>query len=311
MTEPLDTLVLGAGLTGCVIARGLADAGRSVRVLEKSRGLGGRLATRRAGDWRFDHGAQYLKGEGPAATLWPQLEVAGAAALWHVPGRGPRHVGLPGMSGLVAPLAQGLDIRREAEVARVSREGGRWRAEDASGALLGEAVRLVSAIPAPQAQQLFAVEALAAPLAGVAMAPCWTLMAAFAGRPDLPEAAGAPDAPLAWIARDGSKPGRGDAESWVIQASPAWSTAELEQTREEAAVALLALLAERAGGRLPQVLYASAHRWRYAQAATPLGAPCLADADRGLVISGDWCLGARAGDAVASARAALTALGVP
>ena len=53
--------VIGAGISGLILARTLADAGVAVTVFEKSRGVGGRMATRRTQDGlRFDHGAQYF-----------------------------------------------------------------------------------------------------------------------------------------------------------------------------------------------------------------------------------------------------------
>ena len=42
-----DIAVIGAGIAGLVCAQQLSQAGYSVVVVEKSRGLGGRLATRR------------------------------------------------------------------------------------------------------------------------------------------------------------------------------------------------------------------------------------------------------------------------
>lgn len=59
-----DIAVIGAGIAGLVCAQQLSQAGYSVLVVEKSRGLGGRLATRRLhGTWA-DHGACYLKPKG-------------------------------------------------------------------------------------------------------------------------------------------------------------------------------------------------------------------------------------------------------
>ena len=52
--------IITAGVAGLVCARGLFGAHRPVTVFEKSRGLGGRLATRRIGRMAFDHGAQYV-----------------------------------------------------------------------------------------------------------------------------------------------------------------------------------------------------------------------------------------------------------
>lgn len=42
-------LVVGAGLAGVTAARELAARGHRVKIVEKSRGLGGRMATRRVG----------------------------------------------------------------------------------------------------------------------------------------------------------------------------------------------------------------------------------------------------------------------
>jgi len=50
--------VVGAGIAGLACARKLIDAGHAVRVFEKSRGVGGRMATRRTPQGTYDHGAQ-------------------------------------------------------------------------------------------------------------------------------------------------------------------------------------------------------------------------------------------------------------
>jgi predicted NAD/FAD-dependent oxidoreductase len=297
------TLVIGAGLCGLTVAAGLAEAGVPVTVLDKSRGLGGRLATRRAGPWRFDHGAQYLRPKTDAFAAF--LDRLGAADWTAVPGA---RVGCPGMSALVRPLAAGRAIRTGARVAGLSRAGGIWVAMGDDGAELARAARVVLALPAPQVAALLPGDPLTARTGAVVMAPCWTLMAAFADRPDLPETARDVGGPLGWIARDGRKPER-TGETWVAQASAGWSRAHIDLPRDAAAAALLDLLRVRAGGRLPGVLHADAHRWLYAQAAAPLGQGCLADPARGLVIAGDWCLGPRAEDAFHSAQAALGALG--
>jgi predicted NAD/FAD-dependent oxidoreductase len=65
-----------------------------------------------------------------------------------------------------------------------------------------------------------------------------------------------------------------------------------------------------AGTSLPTPIHLAAHRWRYALVETPLGAPFLHDAARGLGACGDWCLGPRIESAwlsgVALGRALLT-----
>ena len=65
-TSTLRVAVVGAGIAGVGLARHLADAGHTVQLFDKSRGVGGRLATRRlqwvddkgvAREASFDHGA--------------------------------------------------------------------------------------------------------------------------------------------------------------------------------------------------------------------------------------------------------------
>lgn len=63
-THNTDILIIGAGLAGLMAATTLMNAGtltnRSVLMLDKGRSVGGRLATRRVGSGRADHGAQFM-----------------------------------------------------------------------------------------------------------------------------------------------------------------------------------------------------------------------------------------------------------
>ena len=58
-----DITVIGAGMAGLVCAQQLTQAGYSVRVIDKSRGVGGRVTTRRLFNTKADHGTCYLKPE--------------------------------------------------------------------------------------------------------------------------------------------------------------------------------------------------------------------------------------------------------
>lgn len=60
MTEVLDAIVVGAGLSGLVCARRLAAAGRRVRVLEASDRVGGRMLGRELRGCSFDLGGQWI-----------------------------------------------------------------------------------------------------------------------------------------------------------------------------------------------------------------------------------------------------------
>ncbi|SNS17336.1 NAD(P)/FAD-dependent oxidoreductase [Tropicimonas sediminicola] len=292
----IDIAIIGAGLAGLACARALTDAGAGVVVLEKSRGVGGRLATRRAeGGLQFDHGAQFVTSRQPGfASILHETGCAKRAAEWE-DGSGAGHVvGVPGMNALAKHLASGLDIwtgvhARRVEPASVGwsivTEMGEWRCN-----------KLVLTAPAPQAMALLGEDhPLAEDLAAVRMAPCLALMAAFEpGAPRPFPARRDPQDALAWIARDGSKPGRGDAETWVAHASPEWSAEHLERSFEDIAARMLPMLCERIGADPGTAIHAVAHRWRYALVTTPLGRSFARDASATLYAGGDWCLGPRA-----------------
>lgn len=308
--------IMGAGITGITAARALSRAGHKVVVIDKGRGIGGRLATRRVGDsFAFDHGAQYISARGEAfADVLAGAEAAGAVAPWAGAGSsGTAYVGTPGMNALVKYMAEGLDVRLGTEVTPIRRTDTGWVLDLPEGASL-ETARLVCTVPPPQARALLGhVPEVEAALAPVVMQPCWTLMAAFDAPLALPVPASRPtpvstpapaaptlkptlkpaDGPLGWVARNSTKPGRPEGECWVAQATPAWSEAHLEAQREEVMPLLIRAMADALGISLPSPAHAAAHRWRYAMAASPLGTPSLTFADGTLHLGGDWCLGAR------------------
>ena len=309
--------IIGAGLAGLSAARALSARGIPVRVFDKGRAPGGRLATRRAEQdgrrLQFDHGAQYLRAEG--AGFAAALTAAGARP-WPDPAR---RVGVPGMSALPRALAAGLDVAASGHVGRVVGEPGAWRVQhwDAREAKPGAPLpatpptedgpfsAVLVTVPAPQAIDL--LPDVAPALAGVRYAPCWTVMAAFDAPLPLPDTLRPEGHAIGWAARDSSKPGRDAAtECWVVQAAPAWTRAHLERWAEEIVAPLLAELATLAAAPLPAPRYAAAHRWRYSLLEAPLGQPCLWDATRRIGLAGDWCLAGRA-EAAWESGAALAA----
>lgn len=309
-------------------------------LFEKSRGVGGRLATRRA-SWAgddgiehqvgFDHGAQTIAARQPRfRALLARAEAAGVVARWRAcvhaawPAAAVRdvYVALPGMPALVRHLARGVPQRLEQTVQRLHRTAAGWQLVLAGGGVAGPFDQVVLALPPAQAAVLLAGhhDRWADALAAVPMAPCWTLMAATEDV-DWPWDAAEPDrGPLAWVARNDRRPGRGaprGVATWVAQATPAWSAAHLETDPQDVALALRdalsALLPARSASSQPlRWHHSSVHRWRYAlpAAATLDGRECWWDVERGLGVCGDYFSGGkveaawRSGDELADTIAA-------
>ncbi len=320
--------VVGAGVAGLFAARTLRDHGLEVRVFDKGRGPGGRISTRRHDAFRFDHGAQYFTARDPRfrryVDAWCEEGVArpwGGRIAVLEGGRaeskqdGPeRFVGVPGMSAVARHLGADLEVASATRVGAVKGRGSGWRLVDGDGASLGEFGALLVAVPPAQAAELLtAAPELERRTRAVAMRPCWAVMAAFDERLDLPfDGAFVHGSPLSWVARNGSKPGRPDPESWVLHGSPGWSARHLEGDPDEAQDRLLeAFFAATAlEPRAPR--FVRAHRWRYAIAEEPLDAGCLWDADLRIGACGDWCAGSRVEGAFLSGMAAAgRVLGLP
>lgn len=314
--EDLQIAVIGAGMSGLTAARRLAKAGATVTVFEKSRGLGGRLATRRTDGGPADHGAQYFTAREPAFKAWvARAKLTGAAAPWAPRGKDGDEewlVGVPGMSGLVTALVDGFSVIQEKRVTAIHEMEGRYALSFEDGATEAGFDRVVVAVPAPQAGNLLAAFGAPFDRIGLAsMAPCWTLIAALESPIDPGFDMARDRGELQWLARTGSKPGR-EGDVWIAQANPAWSRQHLEDEAAEIHSALLAMLIE-AVGPLPPRAYEAVHRWRYALVEKAVGETFLLSADGRLGACGDWLIAPRveaawaSGDGLAEAMVAKAA----
>jgi predicted NAD/FAD-dependent oxidoreductase len=291
-------------MAGLACARVLHASGLQVTVFERSPKVGGRIATRRADRFAFDHGAQYVcvRDESFGAYLGFAEQTA-AVAPWRPcvesfeqEGHVEWLVGTPGMQSLVLPLAAGLDVRCRAPVCELSKTpNGHWLVHTNAAQVAGPFEAVAVAVPAPQAAELLQqAPMLAGALESVVMAPCWAAMVALAEPLDSwPDLVRPSRGPIAWAARDSSKPGRSlDSERWVLHAASDWTQHNLEEQQQWVAQDLLVEFA-RLSGSLPPVQYLGAHCWRFARVIRPLGTACLWDAGERIGACGDWCIDAR------------------
>ena len=322
LNDPMPSVaVIGAGMAGLVCARTLMDHGFPVTVFEKSRGVGGRMATRRSDELQFDHGAQYFtvrdRRFGRYVKSWID---DGIVARWQAPvvvlkhGRieepteeTERFVALPGMNAICRHLATDLDVRLETRVLPLQRRDRVWRLESEKGEALGAFdLAMVTAPPLQSAELLQELPHLAAQARQVGMRPCWAVMLALEHSLNLPwEGAFVHDSPLSWVACNGRKPGRQPGpETWVLHASSDWSRAHLDATQESAAHDLVTAFWEAIGRKPTPVRMCVAHRWRFALPPKPLPDRCLFNPSQGVGACGDWCAGPRVEGAFLSGAAA-------
>jgi predicted NAD/FAD-dependent oxidoreductase len=200
------------------------------------------------------------------------------------------------MNAVCRHLALDLDVSYNTRIELLSREGGACVLTGVGGVDLGRFDVVVVSAPAPQAGALLRTCSpdLAARAAAVEMAPCWAVMVTFPERLNLGfDGAFVNDSAVSWVSRNASKPDRPGHESWVIHASPEWSTAHLEMEPDLAAEALVREFGAALGLQREHPEHLTAHRWRFALPRSPLQETFLLDANLGLAACGDWCGGPR------------------
>lgn len=310
--------IIGAGISGLIAAHTLKEK-FDVTLLDKARGVAGRMATRRVPghDVRFDHGAQYFTIRDPQCQpLLKQWLDQGVVTRWEGqitalgPGATPReenperYVGVPGMNALGKALAEGLNVHLETTIHTATKnEFDQWLLSDQENRQYGPFdVVICTAPPEQTAKILGDANPWSAKVNGVTMNPCWATMLLFQSRLEVPlDGAFIQGSPLAWISRESSKPGRdASRDCWVLHASQEWSVEHLEEKPESITPQLQTALAEILEIELPEVVHAASHRWRYSIPANPLEETCLWDAEAKLGVCGDWCGGPRVEGAILS-----------
>ena len=321
MSRP-KVVVIGAGMAGLTAAHRLS-AVAEVIVLDKGRGVGGRLATRRNGEATFDHGAQFLTTHSDEfAQIVNRWVNDGVVTPWFRGRIGPdgvtdpdghtRFRGVISMNAIAKALSVGLDVRTASLVSALRNDGTSWTVVMNDGTELF-ADGMVVTSPVPQTLALFdngnvalsAADAVA--LASIDYDPCLALMAMLDGPSGLPEpgAVDPVDGPIDWMA-DNQLKGISAVPAVTIHASAEFSRAQWDATDEEIADALV-----RAAQLDSAVIPGSVQiqRWRYARPSIEHPERfLLLDGVPPIVCAGDAFGGAKVEGAALSGTAASIAL---
>lgn len=330
--------MIGAGLAGLTAAHVLTDAGRTVRLLDKSVGPGGRLATRRIGDATLDHGAQFFtvrsdafaaltrswRDRGAPIGVWSSgfAQVSdirdGPNGVTSTSGDGhPRYRVSGGMNCLAQVLARDLDVRADARATAIWVHRGRWHVavRGAGGPTVHRAAALVCTPPVPQTLTLLASgdtvlpSSTAATLDAVTYDPCLALLTVLDDDPALPEPGGLQFAsgPVRWMA-DNARKDVSARPAVTVHAAGPWSAAWYDADDAVVATTLRGWLGPWLGAA--GVVTSQVKRWRYAQPRALVEQTTLASEVDGarVAFAGDAFGQARIEGAACSGLAAATAL---
>ncbi|MDI1311383.1 FAD-dependent oxidoreductase [Prosthecobacter sp.] len=315
---PVDVLIIGTGVSGLIAAREIQRGGRSVLLLDKGRGLGGRLASRRIGAATFDHGAQFittrdarfegiLKQGAEAGIMKEWCQGFSAAADGHT-----RWRGQPAMTAFAKYLAQGLEVRMEKQVVALRRSGDRYSVETSTGDFYTASAVLLTP-PVPQSLALLTsgeIEldpAMRTRLEAIQYECCLAVMAVLKGPSLIPPPGGLVPAsgPVSWIA-DNQLKGISAEPAVTIHASQEFSLAHWDDDRMESGRMLLEASRPWLGA---EVVSYQVHGWRYSKPLQVDANPCaLLQASPPLVMAGDAFAGPRVEGAALSGFASAETL---
>ncbi len=326
----INVCIIGAGVSGLTAARILQDKGVQVTVFEKSRGVGGRMATRRLDEKHssFDHGAQYFTAREPrfinfvnswldqgVVARWPSRESAQNQAIavlksgksHYKPSSEDRFVAVPAMNQICKVLAENLIIEKNVRVKNIRPKGATFHLMSEAGDFLGQFDKVVVSTPAFQASELLSnFPQLSSRLSKIEMRPCWATMAAFS-EPLTDKWVGAfiDDSLLSWASRNNTKPGRNSAqEHIVLHANPEWTSRHWDSSPEWTATTMLTEFWNVSGIEPKIPTYLTSHRWRYAAPAESLTPVRYTAGGGNIICCGDWTHGGRVEGAVLSGLSA-------
>jgi len=272
-----DVIIIGAGIAGLVAAVKLKQNGARVIVLEKGRGVGGRMATRRTSMGVFDHGAQFFTSrDEPFRSMVAEFQAQVVVKNWSTgfafadgklkeDGEN-RFCGVHGMTEIAKHLARDVEVRCLQKVTLVARQGDGWGVTAETGDLFtGQALMLTS--PVPQSLNLLAASELVLPdviaeeLGQIKYAPCLALLVQLPKMSRIPPPGGLwlDGSSISWMG-DNEQKGISSGSSITIHANPQFSRNHWNASEEEITSALLAQASPWLGS-IP--LQTQLHRWLY------------------------------------------------
>jgi renalase len=324
-----EVAVIGAGMAGLTCARQLQQAGKTVVLVDKSRGLGGRLATRRLAGTHADHGVCYLQPKGELFQQWiDELVSVGILRVWtdgihrlsadgvlQPPTKSAAYYAAPlGATSIAKYLGRDLEIIGNKLITAISPIENGWRLSTKDPEFALTAAQVIIATPPAQALNIArdsidptSIEQLASvqftrSITAIAVYPASEQNAATTIPWQGIQCIEHPT--LAWIGLDSSKQLNPTQPVLVIQSNAAFAerhfdAPDLSIIGQKLLDEIVPLIPTLNAPELIQV-----HRWGYAFAQNPLSDRFLtAQTIAPLYFCGDWCGGNRVESAYLSGMA--------
>lgn len=263
----MKTIIIGAGMAGLSAARVLSQKGEQVTVLDKGRGVGGRMSTRTIENAKADHGAQYFSVKSTEfQALLSELQSDNTVAAWHLAQRDNlRYMGAKGMNTIPKKMASTLHVLVNEKVILI--EDNAVKTETGK---VYEFDNLLVTIPIPQVIDLFGNSKIEFSehdkivLEQIEYQPCFAVMVVLKEPTEiLSGGIILENQTVAWIA-DNFQKGITEIPTATIHASAAYSAERFEDDPQQVAADILSSVNQYITSE--NIISWQTHRWKFSHA---------------------------------------------
>jgi renalase len=300
--------IIGAGISGMNCAYQLSKFA-DVTVFEKSRGYGGRMATKSIGEFQFDYGAQFFTAKTKIfQEFLDSFQGKGVIQPWKANfveinngqiqknrewNENHKHyVGTPKMTSLCRYLGRNLNVELNTKINKLVKLNHKWEIiSDES--CFGTFDWLIITIPPQQAIEILPASFFndKEQINSYKMQPCFSLMIGVKNSLQLDwNAAIVKNSILSWISIDNTKPLRNLKYSIVALSTNKWARENIEKEVEDIKNSLLLELEKIIEQNIYDPINIDIHRWRYANIEKQYGVKYIIDYGNRLGICGDWLI---------------------
>lgn len=303
--------IIGAGMAGISAALKLQDKAQ-VTLFDKSRGIGGRMATRRTEKYNFDHGAQFFTAKSEEfQVLCQQAQKDGVIELWNADfveitaaevtnsrkfsAEYPHYVATPQMNSLCKYLAQDFNVNLGQKITKIDFKDKKWTLQNDQDEKFEDFDYLIVAIPSHQVLDLINESTKDCQrIKEVKMLGCFALMVGLKEDPKLDfQAALIKESIISWISVNSSKPQRAGGATILVNSRNSWAEENMERDIEEVKELLLEDLVDITKIDREIIDHVGIQRWRYANIGKQKGDSFIFDEKQALGICGDWLIHGR------------------
>ena len=321
-SEKTACIIVGGGITGLITATILQRQGISVTILDKGRGIGGRMATRRVShkdsiEGVFDYGTQYFSVEDAKFQAWvddwlergvikewsqgfpkafhKDIVPLGYTASYNHFAYGetdllPRYCGVNGIRGIAKHLAADLDVHTSCKVVKINYDK-QWVVEVEDGEQYISEMLLLTP-PVPQSLDLLDASLIVLPLdvrfalENITYESSISVLALLEKPSEIPTPGGLvlENSDLVWLADNYQKDISPNGYAVTLQSTASFSEYYWDSDEAEIAYKLLTAAADYLNSA---VIKYQVHRWRYSYPKTFHSQPNLALSEIPLILAGD------------------------